>query len=343
VLSADTLFEKVSPTVVGVKLYFNAKASQSNIQDPFGGIFGQIEPQQTQPKSGIVGTGVIFTTDGYILTNHHVISDNPDKITVMVDDYSKPGDPDAAKEYEAKVVGSDEASDLAVLKITRNEAFQAAAFGNSANLKVGQTVCAIGYPMGVGKSITQGIVSGLNRISGNGGYELHSIQTDAAVNMGNSGGPLFDMYGNVMGIVNKKVVYENLVENIGFAITIDEAKPIINDLLTDGTVTSRPVLGITTLPLNEYSANAMGYDVKSGLLVTAINPKAPARTDGLAVGDIISKIGKKDVKTVTDIQDITKSMKPGEKVAITVTRFNQDGKKTTAEINVTLTTQKALA
>lgn len=322
-LDATQLFEQVKDTVVGIKLYVNSQSRGRGTQ--------------TLIDEGVVGSGVVFTTDGYILTNAHVISE-ADKIAVMVNDYD---DPSIVNEYEATVVGSDTPTDLAILKISRKDAFKAAPIGDSSTLKVGQVVCPIGNPLGMAKSMTQGIISGLNREADEGGYELSSIQIDAAVNPGNSGGPLFDMYGNVVGIVNKKYVYESMVENMGFAITIDEAKPIINDLLTYGEVTSRPVLGITTQQLNAYWATMLDLSIESGLLVTDVNPNAQAYSV-LSKGDIITKVNGKDVASVTDVQTQTKGLKSGDTIKVTVVRFDNLGKGNEVEVTVELTNNSQL-
>lgn len=320
-MNAADLYAYVEDTVVAINLYQTGTRGREEV-------------------SGIAGSGVIFSTDGYVLTNHHVIV-GTEKIGVIITDTAADGTV-TSNEYMAEIVGMDEGTDLAVLKISRDGGFKAAAIGDSSSLRMGQEVCALGYPLGLAKSITNGIVSGLNREVESGGYELSSIQIDAAVNMGNSGGPLFDMYGNVVGIVNKKLVYDNLVENMGFAITIDEAKPIINDLLNYGKVASRPVLGITTSALNEYSAQMYGFDITSGLLVNSINRKAPVASSGLAVGDIIVKVNEKDVASVSDVQTQTKTLKAGDTIKVTVVRYNEFGEKQEVVLTVELADPQAL-
>lgn len=320
-MTPSELFEKVKDTVVGIKLYENV-----------------MRGRQVVSEGSLVGSGVIFTTDGYILTNYHVITDY-EKIGVLVSDYD---DPTEIYEYEAEIVGTDEPTDLAILKITRSEPFKAAPIGDSSSLKVGQYVCPIGYPLGLEKSMTLGIVSGLNREVEAGGYELSSIQIDAAVNMGNSGGPLFDMYGNVVGIVNKKLVYDNLVENMGFAITIDEAKPVINDLLAYGEITSRPVIGINTYELNQYVAQMYGLNITEGLLVYGINSSAPVSKSGLAVGDVITKVNGVEVYSVTDVQTLTKNLKAGDTIDATVVRYSEYGEKSEIIITIELTSKQSL-
>ena len=308
-LSPEELFEVVKDGVVGIEITYRVSGNRM-----FGSGY-----EQTQ----LVGTGFVFTTDGYVLTNDHVVADAvPGSITVVVNDYKNPA---AVNRYAAELVGTDSSTDLAVLKISRAEEFMALPIGESSSLKVGTFVCAIGFPLGMEKSMTYGIVSGLNREMESGGYELSSIQIDAAVNSGNSGGPLFDMYGNVVGIVNKKLVYENLVENMGFAITIDEAKPVINDLLLHGTVTSRPMLGISSGTLNEYTAALYGFDITEGILVQGIFPKAPAYKSDLAVGDIIVEVNGVSVATVTDVQTQIKNNRPGDVIELTVVRYSETG------------------
>lgn len=290
-------------------------------------------------KAG-AGSGVIFTTDGYIVTNNHVVKDAA-KITVIVSDgVTKYED----VEMEAALVGTDSATDLAVLKVKRDEAFVAAALGDSSSLNVGQEVCVLGNPSGLSKSLSNGIVSGLNRYASEKGYELSSIQTDAAINPGNSGGGLFDMYGNLVGVVNSKLVSlssETSIENLGFAITINEAKPIISDLINFGYITGRPVLGITTQQVSQFSSGA------TGLLVAEINQDAPVAKSDLRVGDIITAVNGEPVSSVTDVQDATKGMKAGDKITVTVSRPTTTGNGyfahttyETLEIQVILTENK---
>lgn len=290
-------------------------------------------------KNGI-GSGVIFTTDGYIVTNHHVVK-GAAKITVVVSDKANDyGD----VEMEAALMGTDSTTDIAVLKIERGEPFVASAIGNSDNLNVGQEVCVIGNPSGLFKSLSNGIISGLNRFSNDEGYELSSIQTNAAINPGNSGGGLFDMYGNLVGIVNSKFVATSggtSIENLGFAITINEAKPIIRDLINYGFITGRPMIGISTQEVSQYSTGS------AGLLVAEIDPDAPVSESDLRVGDIITAVNGESVTNVSDVQRITKGMKGGDKVTLTVSRPTTTGNGyfahttyETMEIEIILTENK---
>ncbi|MDR2558429.1 MAG: S1C family serine protease [Oscillospiraceae bacterium] len=314
------LFEIVRDGVVGIEVI-----------DSRRGRFFESEYQ-------LVGSGFIFTTDGYVLTNEHVI-ENAENIVVLVDDYENPN---VIHRYEAEVIGADAKTDLAVLKITRYEEFKALPIGDSSLLRVGTFVSPIGYPLGLEKSMTHGIVSGLNREFDGGGYELSSIQFDAAVNAGNSGGPLFDMYGSVIGIVNKKLVFENYVDNIGLAITINEAVPIINDLILFGAVSSRPMLGITPAELNEFTAAMYGVDVTSGIFVRGINHMAPAFYSDLSVGDIIVEIGGVPVANVADVQGQIKNNRPGDIIELTVIRYNEAGNQRRVTISIELANESEL-
>jgi len=318
-LSPRELFRKVKDGVVGIEISYRIGGGRFSavVEDAF-----------------LVGSGFVFTTDGYVLTNYHVIEDAT-SIYVVVEDYFEPS---LIHRYEAEIVGSDRSTDLAVLKISRDEPFRALPIGDSSSLEVGAFVSPIGYPLGLEKSMTFGIVSGLNREFDDAGWELSSIQFDAAVNSGNSGGPLFDMYGNVVGIVNKKLVFENLVDNIGLAITIDEAKPIINDLLLYGEVTSRPMLGVSNLvPLNEFNAAIYGFtDITSGILVLAINPKAPAANSDLSVGDVIVAVNDAEIASVIDVQTQIRHFKPGDTVTLTVARQTEAGSTRRITIEIIL-------
>lgn len=291
------LFELVNESIVEVKNYIRRNDSYT--------LYGE-------------GSGVIFTTDGYIVTNAHVVEGCAKVSVVVADAYSD------NEEIEAVLVGYDSATDLAVLKISREEPLTAAALGDSDSLKVGQEVCAIGNPAGLSKTITNGIISGLNRYySSEVGYELSSIQTNAAINPGNSGGGLFDMYGNVIGIVNSKLVSgssSTSIENLGFAITINEAKPVISDLINYGYVTGRPVLGITTVAINEYTAQLYGL-AATGLLVTEIKPDAPVSKSELRVGDVITAVNGKKISSLNDLQVILKDKHAGDTVTVTVSRI----------------------
>ena len=306
------LFEKVNESIVIVKNYVNNSSGEGYT------LYG-------------TGSGVIFTTDGYVITNAHVVQSCTKVSIVVSDKYSD------EEEIEAILVGSDSATDLAVLKVSREQPFTAAALGNSDSLSIGQEVCAIGNPAGLNKTLTNGIVSGLNRYSSEGGYELSSIQTNAAINPGNSGGGLFDLYGNVVGIVNSKLVSTSsstTLENLGFAITINEAKPVISDLINFGYVTGRPTLGITTVAVNEYTAQLYGL-AATGLLVTEIRQDAPVAQSGLRIGDVITAVNGTKISSVADVQAITKGMSAGDTITVTVSRTGSNSMNPFSHNNAT--------
>ena len=331
----EELYEAVNDTIVLIKVY--QQRSASSYYDWYFG-YGEKEDDSSEPEYAGYGSGIVFTEDGYILTNAHVVDDSV-KLIVEVNDYY---DPSVTHEYEAKIIGSDTSTDIAVIKIDRDEPFVAAKIGDSDTLKVGQNVAVIGNP-GVNADImfthtmTTGIISGLDvECLADNGYSLSLIQTDAAINSGNSGGGMFDMYGNVIGVVNSKIV-ATTYEGIGFALTINEAKPIMQDLLTYGYVKSRPILGITTVELNEYRAQLYGAKLSQGLLVTGMNEGAPVETSGLQISDIITKINGQNVSTVSDVQSIISKLKVGDTVTATVARTNPRGGVDSVDVNIVLT------
>lgn len=338
--TASELYEAVNDTIVLLKVYKKSNSSNFSYYDYYFGYGdrGSNKQEDSEPQLVGFGSGIVFTEDGYVLTNAH-IADEADKIVAVVNDYT---DPEVTYEYEAEIIGSDTSTDIAVLKIDRSEKFIAAKLGNSDSLKVGQEVCAIGNP-GITEKImfdhtmTKGIVSGLDvECLADNGYSISLIQTDAPINSGNSGGGLFDMYGNVVGVVNSKII-ATTYEGIGFALTINEAKPIMEDLLSYGYVKSRPVLGITTVELNEYRAELYGAKLSQGLLVSTINEDAPVAKSGLRIADIITKINGKNVSTVSDVQAIISKFKAGDKITATVARENSSGGMDSVEIDIVLT------
>ncbi|GHU57774.1 hypothetical protein FACS1894133_1300 [Clostridia bacterium] len=325
------LYDAVSDTVVSIKLTQTITGGNG-----YGYAFGSGGGAREE-KTDVVGSGVIFTTDGYVLTNNHVV-EGATKVYAVVTE-TDPADRTKfeTNEYEAKVIGRDDQTDLAVLKITRAKVFRAAPIGNSDTLRVGQDVAAIGNPMGMEKSMTAGIVSGLHRdVGGAGGYSLSSIQTDAAINPGNSGCPLFDMNGNVVGIVNIKYTYNDVLDNMGFAITINEAKPVINELISGGKITDRPVLGIKYQPLTDQLRGYLGVeDIQDGLYVVSVDQPGEGRTE-LLRGDIIVKAEGTAVTSAEEIQKLIRDKKAGDSIKLTVYRLNDYGKGENKDITLRL-------
>jgi len=294
--------EKVSKSVVNI-------ASVRMMQDQLFRVF---------PVQG-VGSGMIIDDKGHILTNNHVI-DGSDRLRVTLGD---------SKQVSAKVVGTDEETDLAVvraepLEINSNDAvkFQPVNLGNSEELKVGQIVMAVGNPFGLtgGPTVTAGIISSLNR---NVQFEngiLELVQTDAAINPGNSGGPLINTKGEVVAINTAKIPYG---QGIGFAVPINTVKSILNDLVENGHVT-RPWLGINTVKLNPRIASFYRLPLVHGALIVNVEPYSPADNAGLRRGDIIEEIDGNKIESPSQISCyIRKKKMVNDRVTVIVNRYGR--------------------
>ncbi len=283
-------------------------------------------------KQQLVGSasGIIISADGYIVTNNHVV-ENVDSYTVKV---NSTGSLDS-KTYNAKLIGTDSYTDLAVIKIDAKN-LPMAKLGDSDKLSLGDDVIAIGNPLGLENSVSKGIVSGLNRQISDSKRGLSSIQTDAPINSGNSGGALFNGYGEVVGVVNEKYV-DDYAENVGFAITINEAKDVIDDLITNGYVSGRAVIGILYLEITDSIAAYNG--ITAGWQVTDINDDMPVAKSGLLVGDTIVKIDGLDVFE-DDVDEIFTTKKPGDTVTVTVVRSDSLGRKRNVDIKIELSESK---
>lgn len=258
------------------------------------------------------GSGVIMTADGYIITNNHVIS-GARSIRVALHDGS---------DYEAVLIGKDADLDIAVLKIDA-EGLSYATFGESSSLKVGQTCIAIGNPLGtLGGTVTTGVISSLSRDITIDGKRMTLLQTDTTINPGNSGGGLFDVAGNLIGIVNAKYSSEQ-IEGIGFAIPIDSVKDILNELITNGKVTGKPVIGISCSSVeNERYMSYYGVS-RYGVYVNEVTLETAYKA-GLRSGDLIIKLEKYEIEGFEDLQDALSHYKAGDSVSITVLRDNKE-------------------
>lgn len=270
-----------------------------------------------------MGSGIIISTDGYIITNNHVISGGTGDCEITVKSTAKDGSV-TETQYSARLVGTDERTDLAVLKIDAKN-LTAAKLGDSDKLSLGDDIVIIGNPVLVGggvttldTSVSKGIVSGLNRELSATGKGLTSIQTDAAVNGGNSGGAMFNGYGEVVGIVDFKIVTDD-TENLGFGITINEAKKVVEDLIARGYVSGRPMLGIVYQNVTESVAAYSG--AMPGLYVTEVKKDYPVASSGLVAGDTIIEIDGKSVIT-NDVSTILADKKPGDIITLVVVRNN---------------------
>lgn len=272
------------------------------------------------------GSGIIMTENGYIVTNAHVVDPAKKGIKVVLNN----GD-----EYEAKVIGSDSKSDIAVIKIPASN-LQTAEFGDSSQVEIGEEIVAIGSPAGYYGSVTKGIVSGLNRniVLENSIKTNNCIQIDAAINPGNSGGALFNMYGQVIGITSSKLVSETY-EGIGFAISTEEAKPIIEDIMEKGFVSGRVKIGITFYNVSKAAADI--NEVKPGLCVVSVDKNCDVANTELAPGDIITKIDGIDVSEKdADINGILQKHKADDEITCEVYRKGYSKDSDTFEIKFKL-------
>ena len=255
------------------------------------------------------GSGVILTTDGYIVTNYHVV-EGARQITVTLHDDST---------YTATVVGSDQQSDIALLKIDAT-GLTPAVLGDSDSVQVGEVVIAVGNPMGtLGGTVTDGIVSDLNRDISVEGNEMTLMQTSAAISPGNSGGGLFNTNGELIGIVNAKYSDED-AEGLGFAIPVNTMKIVVQDLLENGYVTGRPAFGITVITVSDVQT-AMQYGVSSlGVYVNRVDEGSGAEAAGMKAGDRIVSIGTQLVESTDDVTNALKSYNVGDVVEVQVDR-----------------------
>ena len=316
--------ESVSDSIVGVVVYQNSTS---------GGLFGSQTRTNEQQKSGS-GSGVVYEqTDKYtyIITNHHVIED-ADKIQVVFSN----------NEYvDATLVGSDEYSDVAILRCQPDFDVSVINIGDSSLLDKGEPVLAIGSPLGIEYSgtVTQGIVSGTERTvsvdlnnDGVEDWDLSVIQTDAAINPGNSGGALVNMKGELVGITNMKFSDET-VEGMGFAIPINDVVSVAKQIRTNGKV-SHPAIGISGVSLSDYSSYQLQrYGVRvyvdTGIYVAKLTESGPAKNAGIEVGDVIVKLGDKEITTYKSFLTALYSHQAGDKISVTV---NRDGTEKTYDV-----------
>jgi len=296
-LTVTQIAEKVGPSCVGI--INKTKVSPQKYYDPFTGRFYySSDPNNSELVEQGSGSGFIISEDGYIVTNQHVV-EGATEISVILN---------TGEEFVATLIGADSKSDLAVLKIDKT-GLPAATLGNSENVKVGELAVAIGNPLGqeLAGTVTAGVISAVNRTMTVDDKVYNLLQTDAAINPGNSGGALVNQHGEVIGINTIKLSSES-VEGIGFAIAISEAKPIIDDLIKNGYVSGRPLVGISISP------------TRSGLSVEAISPDSGAAKSGLQVGDLIVKADDQVVTSSEKLNEIRDTKKPGDTLKLTVIR-----------------------
>lgn len=338
-LSIPEIAKKCRSSVVAIetetKVVYN---NYDNYYNPFGSMFGYGYGYGYGGRGGrggtqeytetAAGSGIIISEDGYILTNNHVIS-GADKITVYVNS----GEDDAEEQtYEATLVGSSENNDIAVLKIDA-EGLNAAAFGDSDQLEVGELAVAIGNPMGkVHGSVTAGIISAVEQELTIDDVTINAIQTDAAINPGNSGGALFDSYGNVIGVVYAKSSSVS-IEGIGYAIPVNNIKELVEQMINDPdsvkdqTKGSQIMLGITIQNITEDMSKQ--YSMPVGVYITEVSTMSAAERAGLQKGDIIVGFAGEDVKTADELNALKAKQTPGDTVAV---KIDRNGKEMTLDL-----------
>ena len=286
-------------------------------EDPFREFFDRFFGEQRRPRHRpSLGTGFIINTNGYIVTNNHVVQD-ADEITVTLA---------SQEEFEATLIGRDPKTDLALLHVDNPLPLPTVPFGDSENLEVGEWVLAIGNPFGLGHTVTAGIVSAKGRIIGAGPYD-DFIQTDASINPGNSGGPLFNMRGEVIGI-NTAIMRSG--QGIGFAIPINMAKNVLSQLYDKGNVT-RGWLGVAIQNISPEMLNAFKLDDANGALVAGIVTDAPADKAGLKQGDVIVGFHGSEVEDSSTLPGLVAVMAPGTTVEVEIIR---DGKRMTIPVTL---------
>jgi len=322
-----TLAKRVGPSVVNVSTTQVRKAA-ADVPSPFDGddpmsqfwqrFFGGRMPRGPQRQMGL-GSGFIIDHNGTILTNYHVV-DGAQKISVTLSD---------GKSYDAKVIGKDQKTDIAVIKIDAGQDLPAVMLGDSDRLEVGEWVMAIGNPFGLDHTVTSGIVSAKGRQIGAGPYD-NFIQTDASINPGNSGGPLINLRGEVVGITT--AIYSQSGGNIGigFAIPTNSIKELLPQLKDKGRVV-RGYLGTTVQKITPEIADSLGLKQQQGALVADVMRGSPAERAGIKTGDIITEFNSKEVKDSAELPNLVARVAPGTSASIKVLR---DGKERTLPITV---------
>ncbi len=319
--SISDVAEGVVDSIVTVQVSANASGHRSDdplFTDPDSPLYGQGDQQ----KVGGLGSGVVVTTGGRILTNAHVVA-GADDITVALDD---------GNEYDAKVVGIDTKTDVAVIQLQgKFPTLKPIKFGDSGQLRLGEVVLAIGNPLGVGKSVTMGIVSAKGR-GGRGivGY-ADFIQTDAAINQGNSGGALVNMKGELVGINTAIISRSGGYQGIGYAIPTSMAKPIMDMLVKDGKVV-RGYLGVNIQTVTSKVAKQYKLGASKGALVAGVMPGTPAAKAGLEEGDVITALNGTSIKSSETLMNSIAMMRPGAEIELAVAGRDQSVKTVKAKL-----------
>ena len=328
-LSFADLVERVSPAVVSIRTEREIAASDvldnlppelerllPGLRDRFGGLGGSGEPRRATGE----GSGFFIDGKGHIVTNNHVVED-ADAITVVLSN---------GKELEASLVGTDPETDIAVLKVEPSAEQRYVKFSPDADLRVGDYVLAVGNPFGLGGTVTSGIVSALGRESGPDIPYADFIQIDASINRGNSGGPTFDVKGNVIGVNTAIISPTGVNAGIGLAIPADVAQGVVRQIIEFGAV-SRGFLGVAVRDAEPQILDAVGLEGRTGALIANVNPGSPAEKAGLKAGDIVIELEGQEITSSTDLTRKVGSFPPGEKVRVKAFR---DGRERTFTVTL---------
>lgn len=332
-LSFADLTEQLQPAVVNISTKQRIRVRNNPFAgSPFGELFGNRGgsgngggEERTRPAQSL-GSGFIVSADGYVVTNNHVVAADERNATIESITVTMPD----GKEYDAELVGRDPDSDLAVLKIKRDDPFPFVTFGDSTQTRVGDWIIAIGNPFGLGGTVTSGIISAVYRNTGQGGAYDRFLQTDAAINRGNSGGPMFDLNGNVIGINNAIISPTGGSVGIGFAIPAEVAAPIV-ETLKRGEAVERGFLGVQITALSEDLADSLGLPKNRGEFIQGVQEDGAAAKAGIKAGDVVISINGKDVTPDQTLSFIVANIKPGTTVPVELIR---NGKRQTVRATV---------
>lgn len=307
------LVEEVAPAVVFIEVTSARPASGNlpdNMPEELRKRFEQLKPE-SQPQGGL-GSGFIISDEGQIVTNSHVV-DGAQNVRVTLSD---------GREFDAEVIGSDPATDIALLSIKADVDLPFVSFGTSDEMRVGDEVVAVGNPFGLSSTVTSGIISAKSRNINAGPYD-EFIQTDASINRGNSGGPLFNNEGEVIGVNTAIISPGGGSIGIGFAVPSDLVRDVVADLSDDGTVT-RGWLGVSIKPMSEEIAQVLGYTQSKGAVIDGVSKDSPAEAGGLRKGDIVLSFDDTEIKDLRDLTRAVAAKTPDEVATVTVLRRGRE-------------------